>query len=155
MKTDAASGKKLAVLMTCHNRREKTLRSLAALFSALPEAELDVSVHLVDDGSSDGTGDAVRQAYPSVSVITGDGTLFWNRGMRTAWEDALKKDADFYLWLNDDTVLHPFAVGHLLEASRRMEHAAVICGWQRATKGKVSRFGRGGQSLGSQGNQQD
>ncbi len=49
----------------------KTLRSLAALFSALPEAELDASVHLVDDGSSDGTGDAVRQAYPSVSVITG------------------------------------------------------------------------------------
>lgn len=49
----------------------KTFRSLAALFSALPEAELDASVHLVDDGSSDGTGDAVRQAYPSVSVITG------------------------------------------------------------------------------------
>lgn len=48
--------------------------------------------------------------------------------MRTAWEDALKKDADFYLWLNDDTVLHPFAVSHLLEASLRMEHAAVICG---------------------------
>ena len=128
MKTDDTSGKKLAVLMTCHNRREKTFRSLAALFSALPEAELDASVHLVDDGSSDGTGDAVRQAYPSVSVITGDGPLFWTRGMRTAWEDALKKDADFYLWLNDDTVLHPFAVSHLLEASLRMEHAAVICG---------------------------
>ena len=48
--------------------------------------------------------------------------------MRTAWEDALKKDADFYLWLNDDTMLHPFAVSHLLDASRRMEHAAVICG---------------------------
>lgn len=106
----------------------KTLRSLASLFSALPEAGLDVSVHLVDDGSTDGTGDAVRQAYPSVSVITGDGTLFWNRGMRTAWEDALKKDADFYLWLNDDTMLHPFAVSHLLEACRQMEHAAVICG---------------------------
>ncbi|WP_290503914.1 glycosyltransferase, partial [Akkermansia sp.] len=105
MKTDAASGKKLEVLMTCHNRREKTLRSLAALFSALPEAELDVSVHLVDDGSSDGTGDAVRQAYPSVSVITGDGTLFWNRVMRTAWEDALQKDADCYLWLNDASML--------------------------------------------------
>ena len=88
----------------------------------------ELSVYLVDDGSSDGTGDAVRQAYPSVSVIRGDGTLFWNRGMRKAWEDALKKNADFYLWLNDDTVLYPSALVHLLEASRQMEHLAVICG---------------------------
>ncbi len=63
------------------------------LFSCRPEAGLELSVYLVDDGSSDGTGDAVRQAYPSVSVIRGDGTLFWNRGMRKAWEDALKKNA--------------------------------------------------------------
>lgn len=128
MNTADRSGKTLAVLMTCHNRREETLRCLEALFSALPAGGLDVSVHLVDDGSSDGTGDAVRQAYPAVSVIRGDGTLFWNRGMRKAWEDALRRDADFYLWLNDDTVLFPFAVGHLLEASGRMEHRAIISG---------------------------
>ena len=128
MKTDDTFGKKLAVLMTCHNRREKTLRCLTSLFSCRPEAGLELSVYLVDDGSSDGTGDAVRQAYPSVSVIRGDGTLFWNRGMRKAWEDALKKNADFYLWLNDDTVLYPSALVHLLEASRQMEHLAVICG---------------------------
>ena len=48
--------------------------------------------------------------------------------MRKAWEDALKKNADFYLWLNDDTVLYPSALVHLLEASRQMEHLAVICG---------------------------
>ena len=38
MKTDDTFGKKLAVLMTCHNRREKTLRCLTSLFSCRPEA---------------------------------------------------------------------------------------------------------------------
>lgn len=128
MNTDHPSGKKLAVLMTCHNRREKTLQCLEALFLCPLEDGLRVSVHLVDDGSSDGTGDAVRQAYPSVSVIRGDGSLFWNRGMRMAWKAALEKNADFYLWLNDDTVLYPFALHHLLEASCRMDHRAVISG---------------------------
>lgn len=51
MKTDDTFGKKLAVLMTCHNRREKTLRCLTSLFSCRPEAGLELSVYLVDDGS--------------------------------------------------------------------------------------------------------
>jgi GT2 family glycosyltransferase len=115
------SGSSLAVVMTCHNRRDKTLACLRRLFdqSDLPEG-LSIAVYLTDDGSSDGTSEAVRSAYPDVCVLKGDGNLFWNRGMRAAWDDALKGDYDFYLWLNDDTLLYPSAVKALLDTHRAL-----------------------------------
>jgi GT2 family glycosyltransferase len=71
-------------------------------------------VYLVDDGSTDGTAAAVRESFPSVKIIEGNGDLFWCRGMRLAWEHAVKESPDFYLWLNDDTVLFDEALESLL-----------------------------------------
>jgi len=74
----------LAVLMAAHNRRDTTLLCLRSLF----EGRLDnvhLSVTLVDDGSNDGTADAIRLQFPSVAIIHGDGTLFWSRAMALAW----------------------------------------------------------------------
>ena len=110
----------IAVLITCHNRRQKTLACLAALFSQVLPPEVDLAVYLVDDGSADGTAEAVRQAYPQVRVLQGDGSLFWNGGMRMAFDAAVKDDPDYYLWLNDDTLLDPDAVSALLATYRRL-----------------------------------
>ncbi|SOE74952.1 hypothetical protein SAMN05446589_5547 [Streptomyces sp. OV198] len=59
------------MLLTCHNRRERTLRALGSLHSqlGLPSA-ISISVHLVDAGSDDGTTDAVRAAFPGTDVVT-------------------------------------------------------------------------------------
>lgn len=106
-----------AVLMTCHNRREKTLECLTQLFKnelKLP-ANHEIEVFLVDDGSIDGTGDAVRSKFPAVHVIEGTGNLFWNQGMRLAWKTAVNNcKYDFYLWLNDDTTLDQNALLKIL-----------------------------------------
>ena len=100
---------RIAVLMTCHNRCEVTLRSLSALAHAAQGLCFDV--YLVDDGSSDGTGEFVRCEFPFVHVVQGDGNLYWAKGMRLAWETAVKSaDYDFYLWLNDDLMLKPTAL---------------------------------------------
>lgn len=109
---------RIATLITCHNRREKTLACLDALFAnRLPE---DVSLHviLVDDGSTDGTSDAVRTRYPSVELIKGDGNLYWNKGMHCAFGRAMETGFDGYLWLNDDTVLYSTAIESLTHAWR-------------------------------------
>lgn len=96
---------RIAVLMACYNRRVLTLRCLASL---APQPEFAASgLFLVDDGSTDGTGDAVRALFPDAHVIDGDGSLFWNGGMRLAWRTAKASGQpfDFYLWLNDDVDL--------------------------------------------------
>lgn len=121
--------KKLAVLLACHNRKKKTINCLNALFEAeLPE-KISLQVFLVDDGSSDGTSDSVKQLFPTVNIIRGDGTLFWNRGMHLAWEEASKKhDYDYYLWLNDDTIIKPKALIALLRSANSKSDRSIICG---------------------------
>lgn len=105
---------RIAVILTCHNRRVTTLDCLRALEESRLPSRVSIKVFLVDDGSTDGTGDAVRDVHPEVDVINGDGNLFWNGGMRVAFGAALVGDFDAYLWLNDDTKLFPDAIEKLL-----------------------------------------
>lgn len=111
----------IAVLLTCFNRRAKTLAALEALFKQDGAGTtFTLNVFLVDDGSTDGTGDAVRGAFPQVHVIDGTGDLYWNGGMRRAFEGALEQSFDYMLWLNDDTDLNSDAILRLLETSKRL-----------------------------------
>ena len=80
----------IAILMTCHDRVATTVACLRRLFAAVEQLEgWACKVFLVDDGSTDGTGDRVRVEFPDVRVIDGDGTLYWAKGMRKAWEAAV------------------------------------------------------------------
>lgn len=104
---------KLAVLIASHNRRDMTLCCLSRLLPQLGEED---GVYLVDDGSTDGTTDAVSKEFPRVTIIKGDGSLYWAKGMRKAWEIAIskRKDWDAFLWLNDDLLLRPEALAGML-----------------------------------------
>src|SRR5271156_1941749 len=102
---------KVAILLTCHNRREVTLECLAAVSMQCIPRRTSLTVYLVDDGSVDGTAAAVTRHFPLVHVIPGNGSLYWCGGMRTAWRAALATaDYDAYLWLNDDVRLYPNAI---------------------------------------------
>ena len=137
---------KVAVLITVYNRREKTLACLDNCFrqfdSLAPDGKYDFTVYLVDDGSTDGTADAVASGYPSVRLIRSEGGLFWNRGMRLAWSEAEKVGYDFYLWLNDDTVLKPGARAMMMETSEYLRHKAIVAGSCQASDGTLSYGGR-------------
>lgn len=118
--------KTLAVLITVHNRKDKTLECLRLLYAQLPLEGYQVDVYLTDDGCTDGTPEAIRRQFPEVYIIQGDGNLYWNRGMYTAWNEAAKKDYDFYLWLNEDTILLPHALKELLNSSCSKQDQAII-----------------------------
>jgi GT2 family glycosyltransferase len=118
----------LAVLLTCHNRRQTSLACLQALFDQALPADIAVRVYLVDDGSTDGTADAVRASFPDVTVIPADGSLFWSGGMNLAWRTAAYADPDFYLWLNDDTNVRPGGLATLLKTWDEQVTAGQECG---------------------------
>ena len=96
--------KHIAVLLTCFNRKEKTLSALKNVYIAKEShPELSLAIYLTDDGSTDGTSDAVKKKFPEVKILQGNGDLYWAGGMRNSWDVALKKDYDAFLLLNDDT----------------------------------------------------
>lgn len=115
---------KIAAILTCHNRKEKTLACLHSLFSIIST----IDVFLVDDGSTDGTSTEVIKLYPQVKIIKGSGNLFWSRGMYTAWKEAVKYDYDYFLWLNDDVELYPFFLDELLDCNKLKGGFCIITG---------------------------
>jgi len=107
----------IGVVITCYNRKEKTLASLKKLINQDDIDALDINIYLVDDGSTDGTSAAVRENFPQVNIMKGDGTLFWNGGMRIAFSKAMEGEHNYNLWLNDDTMLYSNALKLLVATS--------------------------------------
>lgn len=120
---------KIAVLLTCFNRKEKTHKCLSSLYqNELRDVQMDV--YLVDDGCTDGTDEMVISEFPAVRLLKGDGNLFWNGGMHMAFEAALKEKYDFYMWVNDDVEFIVPPVERLLnsyeELSREKKETIVV-----------------------------
>lgn len=113
--------------MAVHNRREKTVACLTQIFT-MNLQDIDIDVYLVDDNSTDGTNLEVKKLFPQVSMIAGNGNLFWNRGMRLAWEVAANNNPDYYLWLNDDTTLMVDSINRLLFCSNKLQDHSIVVG---------------------------
>lgn len=120
---------KIAVLLTCYNRKEHTLRCLNQLFCL----RKDLEVYVVDDHSSDGTHASISKAFPEVNLIKGKGDLFWNRGMHLAWKHASKQKYDYYLWLNDDVVLYENCFEELFACVGILSNKGIVSGIVEST----------------------
>lgn len=125
----------LGVVMTCFNRRDKTLEALSHIFDSDLPASVQLCAYVTDDGSSDGTAEALSKAFPSVRVLHGSGSLYWNGGMRSSLAAAYADRVDYVLWLNDDTFVTRSAIRELLDAESRCTqktgNAVVIAGTTR------------------------
>lgn len=107
-----AESPQITACLTAFNRCAKTCAALQAFFNQ--EGDFHLSAVLMDDGSRDGTADAVRDRFADTIVLRGDGSLFWNGGMSAAYDRARERGADFFLWLNDDTMLQKDALVRLI-----------------------------------------
>ena len=113
----------IAILLTCHNRKDKTIACLKSLYEARRSFKgcLEFNIYITDDGSTDGTSETIRKYYPKVNILKGTGTLFWAGGMRNSWNEALKYEYDGFLLLNDDT----FLLNNLFEDLVRTEEYSL------------------------------
>lgn len=109
--------KSIAVLITCFNRKQKTLNCIQNIYAQQGIEQTELDIYIVDGGSTDGTPEAIQKAYPQVNVYIENG-LYWAGGMRAAWKKALeKKNYDFYWLLNDDTQIYPDCLNECLKAN--------------------------------------
>lgn len=129
---------RIAIILTCYNRKVKTLSCLQRLSMIYTRYKglVEIKVFVTDDNSPDGTYmELTQQNYSFPMVVSlGNGSLFWAGGMNLSWEKAVKEGSfDGYMWLNDDTVLNDQIFEEIIEVN----------------KYSISRYGKSGIYVGS------
>jgi GT2 family glycosyltransferase len=118
------AGGRVAVVVLSWNGRDDTLACLASL-AAVPEPELAVVV--VDNGSSDGVGEAVAAAFADVEVVRSEVNLGFAGGCNLGISRALELGADYVLLLNNDVEVDPDFVAALVAEAERRPRAGALC----------------------------
>lgn len=116
---------KVHVIIPTHNRQALVDECLARIFAQTAINTMTVTV--VDDGSTDGTAGMLAEKFPAVRVVKGDGTLWWTGAVAKAL-DTLRPDfarGDFFLLVNDDTLLRADTVAALARVSEASGRAGV------------------------------
>lgn len=90
------------IIIPVHNRKEITLACLDHL-NKIGDLE-HYHIVVVDDGSTDGTAAAIQALYPNVKILFGDGNLWWTGAIVKGMQYAYEQGAEFFVWLNDDTL---------------------------------------------------
>lgn len=111
-------------LIPAHNNKPEVLQVLRCLER---QRYGDLEVLLVDDGSTDGTGEEVRRRFPRVRVLQGDGQLWWTGANVLGVSDVTERarTGDFILLLNNDVSMDDDYVGELVKCSEHLGRAIV------------------------------
>jgi GT2 family glycosyltransferase len=115
------------VILTCYNRREKTVKCLTSLKEGNPNTDFKFVV--VDDLSTDGTVEAIWGMDVDADVIAGTGNLFWNGGMHRGIGYCLEKlpDACYYMLVNDDVDFYPNVIDDMVKACKNSVLVGATC----------------------------
>ena len=117
------------------NGGEDTLRCLGAL----PAGALAV---VADNGSTDGSLEAVRERFPEVLVVENGANLGFSAGNNRGIEAALDAGAGWVVLVNNDAVLEPQALDALRAAAARWPGAGVLAGKLLFEDGRVQWAGQ-------------
>ena len=117
----AGDARGLSVLIVSWNTRALTLEALRS-FLPLP-ARLDAEVIVIDNASTDGSADAIAEAFPDVQLIRND----TNRGFAAGVNVGLRLvRKPFVLLLNPDTRVRDGAIEKLVDYAAAHPQASIV-----------------------------
>jgi len=114
----------VAVIVLNWNGGDDILDCLASVFASNHRA---IEVVVVDNGSVDGSADAIRRRFPRTHFVCNSRNLGFAKGSNQGMEWALERGIRYVLLLNGDARLHPAAISELLAAVVAKEDAIVAC----------------------------
>lgn len=141
------------VVVPVHNRSHMTRQCLSHLERQTFVDQITITV--IDDGSTDDTSQLLADAFPDVQVIKGDGGLWWTGAVAKALETLKPRfePGDFFLLVNNDALLNFDTVETLVRESIDRNRAGLSCiavlddqavssGWGNGTAYILNNFDR-------------
>lgn len=113
----------VSIIMCSFNTRNITLEAIAAVYQHT--VNVDFELIIIDNASSDGSAQAIRQAYPEAILIQSDENLGFAKANNVAAE---KATGEYLLLLNPDTRLLNNAVQFSLDFARRHPEYKIVGG---------------------------
>jgi GT2 family glycosyltransferase len=122
----------LAVVIVTWNVRELALQALRSLYADVEEHGPTTDVYVVDNSSTDGTGDAISREFPQVNLIRSDTNLGFAGGNNHALrhigfgqENASDLPNAVY-FLNPDTITQPGATCTLYNRLMEIQRLGLV-----------------------------
>ena len=137
----------IAIIIPVFNRCKTTLRCLKQL-EAVEKKIVNCTVVVVDDGSTDGTGDAIRNKFPNTIILTGDGNLWWTGAINKGVNWAVDNDYDSVLLLNDDLIFDDAFIYEIMQVSYDNKNALISSLKVVRSKGKADKVSTAGFFVG-------
>lgn len=123
--------KTYSIIIPVHNGIEYTKNCITTIISMLNDSEIDykkVPIVLVDDGSTDGTGEWISKNYPFIHLLNGNGNLWWSGGINLGIRYGINKlKVDYVLLWNNDTTPANDYFKQVQNIINKDDNPAIIC----------------------------
>lgn len=111
-----------------HRGRELLAPCLASLEEALSRLGEEAELVVVDNGSSDGSREMVRELHPGARLVELPRNVGFAAGANAGVRDSR---GDWIFLLNNDAIVEPEAIARLLEAARGVEGIGSVAAQMR------------------------
>jgi GT2 family glycosyltransferase len=122
---DAAAVHAWYAVVLSWNGREDTLRCLESLSRVVYP---DLGIVCVDNGSADGSVQAVREQFPDVVLIEAGANLGYSGGNNLGIRHALEHGAQRVMLVNNDATVAPEVIEGFERAARERPRAGILAG---------------------------
>ena len=102
----------VGVVIPCHNNLDVLKHSIPSVYSD------NYCVVLFDDGSNDGTEKWIKENFPKIHYLKGDGANWWTGSLAKAIDFGMANKCDYIVSLNADVLITPEIVDKLIKCSR-------------------------------------
>lgn len=120
-----ATAKAWHAIVLSWNGREDTLRCLESLTHV---AHPSLAIVCVDNGSTDGTQQAVRERFPQVVLLEAHANLGYAAGNNLGLRYALEHGSRWIALVNNDATVAPDAIDGFERAARACPRAGILAG---------------------------
>lgn len=115
---------KISVVIPTHNLKREAIKCAG---SVLESSYQNKDVIVVDNGSTDGTSEVMRQKFPHIKLVRSEKNLGVCGGRNLGFK-SVSSDSQYVLFLDHDIFLEKDAIGKLLEVAVADPKVGIVTG---------------------------